>query len=56
MIWLAMTVMGMAFMLMKLGALSVWVSILSLALRIALFVLVVLTGVFLWRKSVGARG
>lgn len=50
MIWLAATVLGMSVMLMKLGALSVWVGILSLALRVALLVVAGLIGLLLWKR------
>lgn len=50
MIWLAAMVLGMAVMLVKLGALSVWVGILAAGLRIALLVVTGLTGLLLWKK------
>jgi hypothetical protein len=52
MIWLAAMVFGMSFMLLKLGALSVWVGILSLALRSALLVVAGLAGLLLWKELV----
>lgn len=52
MIWLAVLVLGVSFMFVKLGALSVWVGILSLALRIAFLVVAALMGLLLWKKLV----
>jgi hypothetical protein len=54
MIWMAAMVLGMSFMLLKLGALSVWVGILWLALRIALLVVAGLAGLLLWKRIVRA--
>ncbi len=50
MIWLAVMVLGVSFMCVKLGALSVWVGVLSLALKIALLVIAGSIGLLLWKK------
>ena len=45
-------VIGFAFVLVKLGAASVMVNVLSMGLHAALVVIAVLAGVLLWKKLV----
>lgn len=48
MAWFVLLVLGFAFLLIKLGALSVWVSVLSLALKLGVFVFVLVGLGLVW--------
>lgn len=50
-----MTVLSLSFVLVKLGAMSVWMSILSVALKVALLVIAGLALILLWNKVVRAK-
>ncbi len=49
-------VIGFAIVLIKLGAASVMVSVLSMGLHAALIVIAVLAAVLLWKKLSGREG
>lgn len=55
MFWLSMIVLGLSFMLLKLGAASVWLTILSVGLKVALLVIAGLALILLWNKVVRAK-
>lgn len=50
MIWLSVMALGASVMLVKFGALSVWVGILSAGLWTALAVIAGLMGLLLWKR------
>lgn len=55
MFWTVMLITGFAIMLVKLGAYSVMVSILTSGLCLALLVIACLTIALLWRKVFGGK-
>ena len=50
MFWIFMAVVGLSLVMVKLGALSVWVHVLSVALGVLVAVVAVSAGVLLWRR------
>lgn len=50
MLWIVMGLFGAAFVLVELGALSVWVKLMSFALVVVGCVAALGLGVFLWRR------
>lgn len=55
MFWIVILCFAIAFMLIKLGALSVWVSVLSLVIKISLLVFAGVILYVLWRKIFAKR-
>lgn len=55
MFWLSLIVLSLAVVLVKLGAYSVWVSILTGGLKVALLVITILVVALIWKKFVGAK-
>lgn len=53
MFWAFILITGLALMFAKLGAFSVWVTVLSGGLKLALLVIACLAIMFLWRKVFG---
>lgn len=53
MFWIFMLFVGFALTLVILGVFSVWVTILSWALKISLLIIICLTVTVLWRKVFG---
>jgi hypothetical protein len=50
MFWIVLALVGLAALLLKLGALSVWVQLLSFALLVAGGLATLGAAVFLWRR------
>ena len=55
MFWLSMIVLSLSFVLVKLGAVSVWMGILSAAFKVALLVIAGLVLILLWNKVANAK-
>jgi len=49
MFWIFVLVVALALVLLKLGMLSVWVSVFSIGLQVAMFVIAFLAMAFIWR-------
>ena len=49
MFWIACTVIAASTLLIKLGAMSLTVSVMSVALKVSLVLIVLLAGLLLWR-------
>jgi predicted outer membrane lipoprotein len=52
MFWIALTVLGMATAMVKLGAYSAWLSFLGTALTCAFGLVTVVVMVYIWKKLV----
>lgn len=50
MFWIFILLTGIAFVFIKLGILSVWVTVLSVGLKLLMIVILALTAVFVWQK------
>ena len=50
MFWLSLLAVSLAIVLIKLGAYSVWMSVLTFGLQAALLVVAVLAAVLIWKK------
>lgn len=50
MFWIFVLLIGLAFVFIKLGMLSVWVAVLSTGLKLFMLVILALTAVFIWQK------
>lgn len=55
MFWVSMIVLGLSVLLMKLGAVSVWMTILSSGLKIALLVIGCLVVALIWKSILGSK-
>ena len=55
MFWIFILFTALAFLFIKLGAVSVWVAIFSAGLKLALLVIAGLTTALLWRKFFGKK-
>jgi hypothetical protein len=49
MIWITLLIIGFSLLLIKLGAVSVWVTVFSQMLKVAVFVIAGFSIVFLWK-------
>lgn len=56
MFWTFVLIAALGLVFVKLGAYSVWVSILASGLKLALFVIICLGIALLWRKIFGVKG
>lgn len=55
MVWISALLIGLALVFFKLGSVSVWVGILTLSLKFALLVIVLLALTFAWHKLKAGR-
>lgn len=55
MVWISALLIGLALVFFKLGSVSVWVGILTLSLKFALLVIVLLALAFAWHKLKAGR-
>lgn len=55
MFWLAIIGLGVAFAFVKLGALSVWIGILSVGIKLALLAIVGLVAALIWKRVSGPK-
>lgn len=55
MVWLAIIGIGMALTFVKLGALSVWVGVLAVGIKLALLAIIGLVAALIWKKIFGTK-
>lgn len=55
MFWVSMILLGLSVLLVKLGAVSVWVTILSSGLKFAMLVIACLVIALIWKSIVGTK-